>query len=562
VGSSHARPQPSALPVLQAPLPASKVALADPAWLRRLGSFALATFLAVPLFSLLVPRYAGRLLWTVVIAALPAFIVLLGYHRWRKICPLALVSQLPIKFGHGGKRKISGSWEKNYYYITASVFLVSLWLRLIATNGDGSAIAGFFIGIALFAFVIGSVFTGKTWCNFVCPVSFIEKLYTEPHGLRDTPNSACPKCTACKHSCPDISEENGYWKELESNSKRMVMFAFPGLVFGFYFYYYLQSGTWDYYFGGNWTYEPGMVMRAFLPGSDSKTAGFFFLPAMPRAVAAMLTLLVCAAVAELVFRQIERSLSHRLFPDRAASRHAALTLAATTAFLTFYSFAGAPTLRRIPAATHIAAVMIAITATAAFVRRWPRTRQFFAEESLARNIVKRWDWADREPPKDLHEAYLLHTVRQEESAKAYTQVLASYKDAIRETLCEGIVTRDDLVLMEKLRDTLRIKQTDYENFITELADENRRSTAETSNLRPEKTLQLGTYTGELRAYLLDTLQHDLKPSDNQLARLRSEYQVTEVEQTAILDSVFREIGGDELGAALLRTWSLASHRVA
>ena len=35
------------------------------------------------------------------------------------------------------------------------------------------------------------VFTGKTWCNYVCPVSFVEKLYTEPRGLRDTPNSQC-----------------------------------------------------------------------------------------------------------------------------------------------------------------------------------------------------------------------------------------------------------------------------------------------------------------------------------------------------------------------------------
>jgi len=54
------------------------------------GWIALAMFLSAPLLGSLTPARAGWLVWTVVIAALPLFIVLLGYHRWRVFARLAL----------------------------------------------------------------------------------------------------------------------------------------------------------------------------------------------------------------------------------------------------------------------------------------------------------------------------------------------------------------------------------------------------------------------------------------------------------------------------------------
>src|SRR5205823_7403251 len=162
----------------------------------------------------------------------------------------------------------------------------------------------------------GLLFTGKTWCNYICPVSFVEKIYTEPRGLRETANSQCEKCTACKAACPDINQENGYWKELGSRAKAFAYLAYPGLVFGFYFYYFLQAGTWDYYFGGSWADEPGVLQHAFLPGTDGGTAGFYFLPWVPRAVAACLTLALSALVSFGAFVQIERVVGAWLRRDR------------------------------------------------------------------------------------------------------------------------------------------------------------------------------------------------------------------------------------------------------
>jgi hypothetical protein len=324
-------------------------------WIEPVRRIALAIFLAIPLLGWLRQPLAGRIVWTVAVASLPMFIVWIGFHRWRRICPLALLATLPQRLGWQSKRKASPWLAANYYRVALSIFAVSLWLRLVATNGDARAISIFFALLALAALTIGVLYTGKTWCNYFCPVSFIEKLYTEPHAASTAAHAAhaatsqCARCTGCKKFCPDIDQENGYRKELALPSKRFAWFAFPGLVFGFYFYYLLQSGGWSYYFAGVWTDEPRLLSGAFQPGHDAATAGFYFLPEMPRALAAALTLLACAAASSAMFRALERTVTRHLSAQPPSQpRHIVFSIAAFAAFVTFYTFAGAPTLRLVP----------------------------------------------------------------------------------------------------------------------------------------------------------------------------------------------------------------------
>ena len=161
-------------------------------WVGPLRWVALVVFIALPILTSLFEAYAGGVVWTIVIASLPVFIGLVGYHRWRRICPLAFLAQLPAHLARHGPRK-AGSWlEAHYYSVALAAFFVSLWLRLIATNGDGHAISAFIGLLSLTALLVGLLYTGKTWCNYFCPVSFIEKIYTEPMvcGRRRT-RSAC-----------------------------------------------------------------------------------------------------------------------------------------------------------------------------------------------------------------------------------------------------------------------------------------------------------------------------------------------------------------------------------
>jgi hypothetical protein len=555
-----ASPRPSAAPTANR-LPASSKRVAEPGtekWVATLGWIALAVFIAVPVFAHwpVMQPYAGRVVWTIAVASIPLFIVLVGYHRWRRLCPLAFFAQIPVRLRRPGVKKASPWLEANYYYVAFAVFFFSLWMRLIATNGDGHAIAAFFVMIALAALIFGAFYTGKTWCNYICPLTFIEKIYTEPHGLRETPNSQCTKCTACKKLCPDINEENGYWKEIESRPKRFAYFAFPGLVFGFYFYYYLQSGTWDYYFGGRWVDQPMVIHYAFLPGHNAETAGFFFAPLVPRALAAILTLAVCALASFLLFSLLEKPVGNYLRRrdqewDAPRVRHVMFTIAAFTAFVTFYTFAGAPTLRKISPdwAPHLFTIIAVLTASTFLMRRLLRTQKIFAEETLARNIIKRWEWTDMQPPKDLREAFLIHTIRTRESAKGSAQVLEMYKEAVRETLANGFVTREEVQHLESLRNQLQIKKADHEKVMAALAEEERAIIADPSKqISAEKRLQLETYSHALHSYLERVMTTDAPADDTFITQLRSEYRVTREEHAAVLDEL---LGGEQGMAARL-----------
>lgn len=501
---------------------------------------ALAVFIALPVFGWMSQRLAGRVMWTVLIAALPLFIVLAGYHRWRRICPLAWFARLAARLGRPGARRISPRFQANYYSIVFGVFFTCLWLRLIAVNGDGRALATFLILAALAAFLFGTVYTGKSWCNYLCPVSLMEKIYTEPRGLRQTVNSQCEKCTACKPACPDINEENGYWKEINSAPKRFAYFAFPGLVLSFYLYYYLQAGTWLYYFGGRWTNEPGLLHTAFLPGHNAETAGFYFLPTVPRAAAAALTLAVGALVSFGLFALAEwiAGRSKGQAADASARRHLLFTVAAFTAFVAFYAFAGAPTIRLLPGATHLFQIVVVVTATLFLVRRFARRHDAFAEETLARQIIRRWKWADVEPPKDLHEAFLIHKIRSETQASGHARVLEIYKEGVRESVASGFVTRGEVQRLESLRNQLQISLADHEKVMADLDEEERARITNTAlQVTAEKRLQLETYARALRNYLEKASQAAAIPDDTFIRHLRQEYAVTAEEHAAVLDDL-------------------------
>ncbi|MDT4968449.1 MAG: hypothetical protein QOJ64_3186 [Acidobacteriota bacterium] len=536
-------------------------------WLGPIKWTALAIFIAVPLFAHMafMETLAGRIVWTVVVAGIPLFIVLIGYHRWRRVCPLAFFSQIAVRLKRPGILKASPWLEANYYYVSYGVFFFSLWMRLIATNGDGHAISAFFVMISLAALIFGVFYTGKTWCNYICPLSFIEKIYTEPHGLRETKNSQCTKCTACKKSCPDINEENGYWKEIESRPKRFVYYAFPGLVFGFYFYYYLQAGNWDYYFNGAWTRQSMVMHWAFKPGWNAETAGFFFAPSVPRALASILTLAACSLASVLLFRLLERPVANvlkRRDPEMESGRlpHVMFTLAAATAFITFYTFAGAPTLWRAPwAVPHIFIIIVVLTATLYLARRMRRRQTSFAEETLARNVIKRWEWTDK-PPRDLHDAFLIHNIRTRESAKGAAQVLDIYKDAVREALANGFVTREEVQVLESLRNQLQIKKTDHDKVMSALAEEERALLSDPSKqISAEKRLQLETYRHALENYLDRVLVAEGTFDDSFIVQLRSEYRVTREEHAAVLDEV---LGGDRGMASKLAEQAAVIERTA
>jgi hypothetical protein len=168
------------------------------------------------------------------------------------------------------------------------------------------------------------------------------------------------------------------------------------------------------------------------------------------------------------------------------------TLAAFTAFLTFYSYAGAPTLRLVPSLPHFFQLLVVTTASLFLMRRLLRRQTGFVEETLARQIIAKWPWKDTPAPRDLREAFIIHRVRSQSHEEARTRALQLYKDAVRESINSGIVSRGDIHRLEAIRDQMHISQTDHERIMAELAEEDL-ATPATLVVSPEKQLQLETY---------------------------------------------------------------------
>ncbi len=312
------------------------------------GFWFLARFLALAIFVGLLPltyvTQAGpRFVWTVVIALLPLSIVLLTYYRWRMLCPLAFFSMLGNRIGSRKRSRIPKWFEKNHYLFQFGFLLVALSLRHLFTNGNIYFLSAFLLLIVVLAFLTGFFFLGKTWCNYLCPVGIVEKLYCEPKDLKSDYPSACEQCHGCKKSCPDINLEKTYWGEIANSTKRKAYYAYPGLVFGFYAYFFLYAGNWDYYFSGAWTEEINVLDKL-------NASGFFFAASPPRWLASPLTLLFFSIASFLVFSALERFFGYLSKEAAVVSyrRHYFFVLTSIVAFNLFYVFAGAPTFDRYP----------------------------------------------------------------------------------------------------------------------------------------------------------------------------------------------------------------------
>jgi hypothetical protein len=408
----------------------------------------------------LVSPATPRVFWTILLPLLPLSVVLMGFHPWRQICPLAWFGEVGRTLNRGAQRRVPAWLERWFFPVTFAVLLAMLVLRLVATNGDPLWLSGLLLVAAVAAAATNAVFTGKTWCNFVCPVGFVERVYTEPGSLRSTPSSLCVQCTACKRHCPDIDQENAYWKDLTSRGRQLAIYAFPGLVLAFYTYYWLRRGDWEAYFDGRWTRWP--VDRALVTGP-----GFFFAPEVPAVLAATLTLVAFSAASYGLFRLLEGGLRTAV-GDADRSRHLALGLAAFTAFNLFYVFAGAPSLRQVPGGLRVAAFLAPLVGTLFLVKRWRRTPEQFIGERGAARLLRTWPF-DEPPPRDPGEVYGWIKA----SRHARDKDVAAYAATVQGMVADGLVRSGDLRLLDGMRKQLGISEREHEQILARLSEEER-----------------------------------------------------------------------------------------
>jgi len=265
-----------------------------------------------------------------------------------------------------------------------------------------------------------------------------------------------------------------------------------------------------------------------------------------RAIAAPLTLVAFGVASFVVFAAIER-VALALRGDPARTRHVMLAVTGLVGFNAFYCFAGQPSLAHLPSWLVTGwGLLVVFASTAMFMRRVGRRGDIYVQEKFAQKILKKWEWGDAPPSDDLKDIYLLHTER----TKQREARLRAYKETVREMVADGLVTRNELVLLDSLRAQLGVSDRDHEKIIGELSAEARQLFDPSYMGSVEQRLAREQYRKDLERVVVEAARQGAAPSPATLASLRAERGVSEEEEAAqlaeILAGPIAAIYSDEL----------------
>ncbi len=72
-------------------------------------------------------------------------------------------------------------------------------------------------------------------------------------------------CVGCQFACMDIDAENSYWTKINQPDRNLIYYSYLGLVMGFYLYFWLYSGNWDFLAEVVWN-ETNQLTTLLSPG--------------------------------------------------------------------------------------------------------------------------------------------------------------------------------------------------------------------------------------------------------------------------------------------------------
>ena len=455
--------------------------------------------------------------WGAVVPAAIFILLVFGHELWRRICPLSFLSQIPRALGwqrQTQKRNAKSgelrpqlarvppdSWlARHYPALQFGWLFVGLCGRILFFNADRLVLAGWLLFTIAAAVAVGWLYGGKAWCQYFCPMAPVQAIYSTPGGLlgsrahmSDTPitQSMCrtqdgngeeqSACVACQKPCIDIDAERMYWERLQSPAFRFERYGYVGLVVGYFFYYYLYAGSWDYYFSGAWARQGDQLAQLLSPGL------FLFgqpIP-LPRLVAVPLVLGLFTWLGWLGGRAIEAWMRRRARrqgsePDKTLIRHRVFLAATFLVFNVFFLFAGRPLLLLTPAwVQYLFDMALVATSSLWLVRNWHRSPALYSRENLSERFRKQLaklglnlgQVLEGRSLGDLNpdELYVLARVLPE---FGNDQRHEAYKGVVRDALAEGYVNvASSLDVLRRMRQELGISDDEHRLLLEELGVE-------------------------------------------------------------------------------------------
>jgi CRP-like cAMP-binding protein len=526
--------------------------------------------------------------WGAIVPAAIFILLVFGHELWRRICPLSFLSQIPRALGwqrqfkrenkKTGKVRYelakvnADSWlGRNYLYVQFGWLFVGLCGRILFFNADRLVLAGWMLLTIAAAIAVGYFYGGKSWCQYFCPMAPVQSIYSEPGGLLSSKahmsvqpitQSMCrtvqpdgqeqSACVACQNPCIDIDAERTYWNSLNKPETTFIRYGYVGLVIGYFSYYYLYAGNWNYYFSGAWLRQTDQLASLFSPGL------YLFGQAIdiPKLVAVPLVLGGCTALGYGVGQWIEKraksySRRHHSKLTSETIRHRIFTLCTFGIFNFFFIFGGRPLVQLLPwSMQYIYDLGLISLSTLWLYKTWRRSSDFYARENLASRFRKQLEklqlnvsqFLEGRVLSDLntHEVYVLAKVLPGFTREKRHQ---AYKEVVREALEEGYVNySSSLEILQQMRRELSITDDQHRMVLDELGIEDPELLNPNRQRSLENQIRLSGYRKSLeRLMLLQSKQPDLQTLEQLSAQdsaairsLRREYSITAQEEDWIL----------------------------
>jgi len=520
--------------------------------------------------------------WGIIVPSSIFMLLIFGHELWRRICPLSFLSQIPRALGWQRKiKRVSNSGSvrfqiprveqnswlgRNYLYVQMGWFFIGLCSRILFINADRLALAIWLLFTIFAAIFVGYYYGGKSWCNYFCPMSPVQKIYAEPNALLGSKahigddkitqsmcrivenNEEKSACVACQSPCIDIDSERSYWDGINQNNRQILYYGYFGLVIGYFLYYYLYAGNWEYYFSGIWAYETNQLGTLLAPGFY-----LFGQPInIPKIIAVPLTLGLFTAVGIYIGKNVEKTFKKQYHQQLSSEiiRHRTFTLLTFVIFDFFFIFAARSWLALLPVKVqYVWDFFLVFFSSIWLYKTWNKTPEMYNKESLTSRLRKQLKklglnisrFVEDKSLENLNtdEVYVLAKVLPEFTKDKRQEV---YKNLLKESLEEGYVnTVSSLEMLSQIRWELSITDDEHRTILTELGVEDP-SLLDVSKLHSlENSVRLTGYRKALERML--SLQQkqsidDLLASNSQdIRKLKQEYCITYEEEEEILQGL-------------------------
>jgi hypothetical protein len=531
------------------------------------------------------------LFWGAIVPSAIFILLVFGHELWRRICPLAFLSQIPRALGWQRQHKKTGngkvrselakikfdSWlGRNYPYLQFGWLFVGLCGRILFFNADRAILAGWLISTIIIAIAVGYLYGGKSWCNYFCPMAPVQKIYSLPSGLlgskahtdvQPITQSMCrtvlpdgqeqSACVACQNPCIDIDAERAYWHHLDQPREAGLRYSYIGLVIGYFVYYYLYAGNWEYYFSGAWARQTDQLATLLNPGL------YFGGQAIniPKLVAVPLTLGFCTLLGYQGGRWIENRAKaygrkHAPLISPSMIVHRLFVLSTFGVFNFFFIFGGRPIVQLLPIwIQYFYDLSLVLLSTLWAYRTWQRHPDLYARENLASRFRKQLaklqlDLApllENRSLNDLniHEVYILARVLPGLTRQKRRD---AYQGVVKEALQEGYVNySSSLGVLQQLRQELGITDDEHQEVLEALGIEDPELLNPDRQRSLENQIRLSGYQKSLERLMLIQKQQKstntfLAQNSPEISQLRQQYSITPQEEAWVAGEISSEVG--------------------